>query len=272
MLRLLFAATSLTFFGCSQTPPPIAIAPVIEAKAPEFKSPEKPKETDAAAKKLLGEVIAAHTGGNPEKLSKLKTVTFEHTGTARGADGAQAPASWNVKYSGKRKCHALVVYLVPNGNTLISVYNEGRGFFGVQGQPKIPLTGTGVRDVAMQMGEESIMYLFGFDDPALVARTAVVEKIGDKEMLGLHVWSPTVEHLLLSVDAKTKLITRMQYQGSEAGTPTVKDLRIVKHREIDGFTLPEKYTVTANGILLFEWEKLAFEAGMVLDPKLFDVP
>jgi len=270
MPRLFLAVALASLAGCSNSPPPIAIAPVIEVKAPEFKSPPKPNETDAAAKSLLNDVLVAHTLGQPGKISKLKTVGFEHTGTARGADGSQAQATWNVKYSGKRKCHALVTYI--GGATLISVYNEGRGFFGVQGQSRVPLTGTGLRDVTLQMGEESVMYLFGFDDPAIVAQTATVENIGDKAMLGLNIWTPTVEHLLLSVDAKTKLITRVQYQGSEAGTATVKDLRITGHREIAGFKLPEKYTVTANGILLFEWEKLAFDPEPVLDPKLFDVP
>jgi hypothetical protein len=270
-MQRVFPAIGLAFLvGCSDSPPPIAIAPVIEAKAPEFKAPPKPKETDAAAKALLDEVVAAHTLGQPEKIGRLKTVGFEHAGTARGADGSQAQATWNVKYSGKRKCHALVTYI--GGATLVSVYNEGRGFFGVLGQNRVPLTGTGLRDVTLQMGEESIMYLFGFDDPAIVAQTATVDRIGDNELLGLHIWTPTVEHLLLSVDAKTKLITRVQYVGSEAGTPTVKDLRITGHREIAGFKLPEKYTVTANGILLFEWEKLTFDPAPVLDPKLFDVP
>jgi hypothetical protein len=217
-------------------------------------------------------VIAAHTLGHPDKITKLKAVGFEHTGTARGADGSQAPATWSVKYSGKKKCHAIVTYLIPGGATLVSVYNEGRGFFGVQGQNRVPLTGSGLRDVTLQMGEESIMYLFGFDDPAIVAQTATVEKVGDNELLGLHVWTPTVEHLLLSIDAKTKLITRVQYVGSEAGTPTVKDLRVTGHREIAGFKLPEKYTVTANGILLFEWEKLTFDPAPTLDPKQFEVP
>jgi len=272
MLRSLFAVGLIWSLGCSQSPPPIVIAPSIESTAPEWKVPPKPKESDAAAKKLFAEMISAHTGGKPEKLGKLTSVSAEREGTARGSDGAQAPVSWKVKFAGKTKCHAIVTYLIPQGSSLISVYNDGKGYFGQVGRPTMSLNASGLRDVALQMGEESCLYLFGFDDPALVAQTATLPKIGDREMLGLHIWTPTIEHVLLSLDAKTKRIERLRYMGAEAGTPTIKEVTIASHREIDGYQLPEKYTVTANGLLLFDWNKLTFDIGGKFDPKLFDIP
>lgn len=272
MLRSLFAFGLVWLLGCSQGPPPIVVAPIIEPIASDWKAPEKPKESDAAAKALLAEVLAAHTGGKPERLAKLTSLTFERTGTARNPNGAYDPVIWKGKIEGKKKYQVLFTYLYPQGSTIISVYNEGKGYRGLLGKPTITLNASALQDVALQIGEESGLYLFGLNDPALIAQTATLPKAGEKEILGLHVWSPTIRHLFLHLDAKTKRIVTIQYMGAEDGTPTLKEISITGHREIDGLLLPEKYTLTASGLLLSGWEKLAFEAGAAIDPKSFEVP
>ena len=272
MLRSLSALGLVWLLGCSNSPPPLVEAPVIEANAADWKVPEKPKETDGASKKLFNEMIAANTGGKPDRLEKLATVAYERQGSVRTRNGTYAQASWKGKFAGKTKNYALLDFSAVGGQTLVSVYNSGKGYFGELGQLKNPLDPSGLRDVTNQMAEESCLYLFGFYDPSLVVQTAIIPKLGEKDVIGLHVWSPTIPHALLHLDAKTKRITRIQYQGTEAGTPTLKDIVITAHREIDGFQLPERYTVTANGLLLFDWDKITFEAGATIDPKLFDVP
>jgi hypothetical protein len=272
MVRSLSAFGLIWLLGCSNSPPPIVVAPVIEVKASDWKAPEKPKETDAAAKKLLGEMISAHTGGKPEKLAKLTSISLERTGIARTSTGGYGPLGWQEKLVGKRKYHATFKNLIPGGDSGVYILDGAKGAYGTTGSPLVVMNASNIRDVTLQIGEDSCLYLFGLNDPEIIAQTAIVPNIGEKPMLGLHVWSPTIEHMLLTLDAKTKRLTRLQYMGTEAGTPALKDALISGHREIDGLIFPEKYHVAANGLLLFEWEKLTFEAGGVIDPKLFEVP
>jgi hypothetical protein len=272
MPRLLILIVPVLLAGCSNSPPPIAIAPEITPKAPEFQAPPKPAASTAEAKALLADTLAAHTAGQPDKMKSLQSIVFERRGRGRTPDGGYGPLSWQGKLAGARQYRVLFRFLDDTGHRGVQIFDGTKAAMGPPEGPFQLVPAAFLRDITLQIGEESVLYLFGLADPALTAQTAAVPKWDDREMLGLHVWSPTIEHMLLHVDAKTKRIARLQYMGSEAGSKLSKEVLVLGHREIGGLQLPEKYSVSVNGNTILDWDSLMFEAGATLEPKLFEVP
>ena len=79
-----FLVLTAAVLGCSSDPPTLRTAKPVEVENAdagfELKPPAKPKSSDPDAKKKLDAMIAAHTGGKPELLAKLKNATFVRNG------------------------------------------------------------------------------------------------------------------------------------------------------------------------------------------------
>jgi hypothetical protein len=281
-------AIGMLSIGCDNTPPPVIVAKKIEEQqliVPELKPPIRPAKSDESASQLLREMIAAHTGNSPDRLEKFKVCTFTRTGIMDGT--GWLPTSWTIdlawpdRYRFRTEMQTTQdgVTLTQNQIFAMSPSSAWRMFgltrAGQQTQEKreqVTLDPDGARTLRTQMQEDSTLLLFPLVDAKTVVARGADQTVHGQELIGLHVWTPALEYAQLSFDKKTKLLTRLIYNGREAHVNMVKELVVTEYQEFDGVKLASKLYVKANGRTLADWNKLTVTTGKPIDPKAFDTP
>jgi len=276
---VLATAIGLAGVGCDPEPPPVVAAKKIEEQkvvVPELKPPIKPAQSDESAAQLLKESLAAHTGGHPERLDKLKNCSFARSGVVNMSNGV-FPALWKMDliWPDRYRMHAEIQM----GATVTRTF--ARSPAGAWQYPpdnpqdkleKQPLDAEAARTLTAQFQEDCVGLLFPLADPATVTVRATDETLAGKEVIGLHVWTPALDYVLVSIDKKSKLLTRIVYNGREARMNMVKEVVVTEHQEFDGVKLASKMYVKANGRNLADWHKLTITTDKPVDPKVFDAP
>lgn len=273
--------------GCDTQPPPVAPAKKIDDtnRPPELAPPTKPTQSEPAAAQLLAEVVAAHTGGQPDRLAKLKACSFTRTGMIE-APGGRLAATWKVDLHWPDRYRFHNEMQIQKDGVTITRHNDyvttpagawqaesitQSGQLGHQKWEKGALPPDALATLKSQFREDAVMLLFPLADTATVAARGPDEKVDGADLLGLHVWTPALEYARLGVDKKTKLLTRLVYLGRESLTDQVKELTVLEHTDADGVKLPGKLTVKANGLPRADWTKLTVTPTPP-DPKRFDAP
>jgi hypothetical protein len=274
---VLAAAVGLAGVGCDTDPPPVIEAKKIEEPqiaVPELKPPIKPAQSDEAAAQLLKEAIAAHTGGHPERLDKLRNCSFTRTGVVTMPSGA-FPAVWkmDVLWPDRYRMTAEIQAGASITRTVFTRSPAGAWQFPPDNpQGKQALDKESARTFLAQFHEDAVGLLFPLADRATVVTRATDETVNGKELVGLHVWTPALDYALVSIDKKTKLLTRVVYNGREDRFNVVKELVATEHQEFDGVKLASKLYVKGNGRNLADWTKLSVTTDKPVDPKVFDGP
>jgi hypothetical protein len=272
--------------GCDPEPPPVVEAKRVDepmAQVVELKPPPRPPQTEAAAAELLKDALTAHTGGQPERLEKLKACAYVRTGKSE-TPGGRTDATWKFHLQwpdrfrmsaeaqlGGGVTHAHTFALSPAGAWRASVLT-GSGQVPQEKREKVTLDAEASRTLTSQFHEDCLVFLFPLADPKTVAARAPDESLNGQELIGLHVWTPALDYALLGFDKKTKLLTRVVYSGREALTNVTKEVVATEHQEFDGVKLASKLYVKANGRTLADWYKLTVTTGQPIDPKVFENP
>ena len=278
--------------GCGQTPPPVQEAKKIDQAKPaddELKPPPKPAETAPDARKLLDEMLAAHTGGSPDRLSALRQCSFTRRGWADTPVG-RLNAVWkrDLIWPDRYRIRLETSDTAGTKTTQTFALRPGGAWMqpGDDPAPKTELAPGIVPNVKSQFHEDAVTLLFVLADPKTVAARGADERLagvpgekgekGERELLGLDVWTPNGEHARLGVDKKTKLLARVVYVGQEAESPTAsyavtKELVIQDYKEVGGVKLGAKLYAKTRAKLLGEWTELTVDTTKP-DPKLFDGP
>lgn len=271
-LTLLGLSLGLTV-GCGDKPPAVIEAKAIEqpkAENAELKPPPKPAATDPAARNLLDEVLAAHTGKQPDKLSALRECSFTRKGTTD-----RLSAVWKRDMVWPANYRIRIEMSDTSGNKKILTYALRGEASWVQGgddpNPKGKMDAETRTTVRSQLHEDGLTLLFVLADPQTLVAPAADEKWNDKELSVVDVWTPAGDHARLGIDKKTKLLTRIVYVGQEAGTPVTKEVTFQEYKEFGGVKLGSKMYAQTRSKPLGEWTELTLETTKP-DPKLFDGP
>jgi len=268
--------------GCGEKPPPIIQAkPIEKEKAPdlELKPPPKPEASDPEAKKILGEMLAAHTGGQPDKLASLRECTFTRKGLADTPVG-RLNAVWkrDLIWPDRYRIRLETSDTAGNKTTQTYALKGDAGWFqlGDDPNPKSKLAAGVVANVRSQFHEDCVTLLAVLADPKTLVARAIDEKLNDKLLTTLDVWTPTGDHARLGIDPQTKLLTRVVYVGVEAESQTssysvTKELTFQEYKEFGGVKLGSKVYVKTRSKALGEWTELTVEIAKP-DPKVFDGP
>lgn len=282
------AVTFLAVVGCDSDPPPVIEVKKKEAeKADQFelKPPPKPAQSEPAAVLLLKEALDAHTGGQPDRLNRFKSVTYTRTGRLETPGGlAQTNWSFDLAWPDRYRLRTKLE-LAKDGAAFTQVdtfavspagawqarAEEQSGQQPAEKRQRMPLDAELTRTLKAQMNEDAVLFLFPLTDPTTVVSRGPDETLNGVEVVGLHVWTPALEYALVSFDKKTKLLARVVYTGREMATNVVKEVVVTENQEFDGVKLPVKLTVKANRQNKADWQKLTVTPGPI-DPKVFDTP
>ncbi len=263
----------LALIGCGTKP-----APIIEAKAidkpkvedHELKPPAKPEASDPDAKKLLDEMLAAHTGGSPDKLAAFRECTFTRKGYQEGANG-RFNATWTTHLSWPGRYRVRMDLDLGGGVSQQLLFGQsptGAWRAAVGDKEKGPLDPDSRQTLTTQFHEDALALLFPFTDPAVVATRAEGKDATASEV---HAWVPAVGYVRVGLDAKTKLLARLTYNGREGNVPVMKELTFSEYKEFVGVKLGTKVGVRTKTKPLGEWTELTVDVTKP-DPKVFDGP
>jgi len=270
--------------GCSSQPPAVQTAKKVEAAAStDFAVLPKPAKSDPAALKLLQECLAAHTNGDLSKLAALKKCTLTRTGTLELAPPVNAvEAEWRLDFSWP-ETYRYYTRLTMSGDTKVwaagtapkpwsymSVTESGQ--IEPKQQSRSELKDAASNDTKMQYREDALFLLFPLADPETIVVLAEDISIGESPALALRVWTPALDHAVIYIDEKSKLIVRFVYEGLEQGVPLVKLLTYGKHEEQAGVKFPTEIEVSAPQRVLARWKKIKVEPRAMFEPKAFETP
>ncbi|MCU0702458.1 MAG: hypothetical protein MUF18_00515 [Fimbriiglobus sp.] len=274
-LGLVVAAT-----GCEQKPPPVVVAKPIEQPKDdgELKPPAKPVASDPAARKLLDEVLAAHTGGQPGKLAAFKECSFTRKGQQE-FNGGRLTATWKRDFIWPDRYRIRLDTGDGSGVKLTQTFAlRGADSWAQAGDdpnPKAKTPPENVPVIRSQFFEDALTLLFPFADAAAVVAPAGDDKdaVSGKELALLDVWPATGGHARLAIDKKTKLLYRLTYLGREAVPvePLTKELTFLDYKELHGVKLAARMRVDTRAKSLGEWTELSVEMTKP-DAKVFDGP
>lgn len=280
---LLLALASL--IGCNPEPATLRTAKPAElppAGAAEWKPPARPAQSSPEAQKKLQALLAAHTGGKPELLAKLKNCTFIRNGAivVHGPPGYAATQAvdlaWPARFKHTTELTAAAITtnavgLTPDGNWLA----EGSRPLGEAAPPALPkkkLTEEVLAMAQRQMQEDACFLLFPYADPLTRVQVADDAKIGERDCFGLHLWTPALACVMLHVDKKTNTMARMTFLGYETGHDVLKVLLFDNLQDFGGVKLPAKVYLRAGSFDIAEWRSLKVASGKTFDSKFFDNP
>lgn len=270
--------------GCSSQPPAVQTAKKVEAApSTDFTVLPKPAKSDPAALKLLQECLKAHTNGDLSKLVALKKCTLTRTGTLELAPPVNAvEAEWRLDLSWPDQ-YRYHTRLTMNGDTKVwaagtspkpwsylSVTEKGQRE--PKQQSRSELKDAASKETTMQFHEDAFFLLFPLADPETIVVLAEETTIGGNPALALRVWTPALDHAIITIDEKTKLILRFVYEGLEQGTPLVKSLTYGKHEEQAGVKFPTEIEVSAPQRVLARWKQVKVEPHKIFEPKAFETP
>jgi len=280
MVRVRIVAVAIlaaTIAGCSSEPPVVQEAkkinePVI--KAPELKVPAKPAKDEDAAAALVKDCLSAHSAGKPELIAKLKSCSYSRSGLIEMA-GGRIRSTWKIQLLWPERYR---VQFELQGSA-ISTTTFGKypgGLWQYPGGPDKPEKGPIAAEMQpsfeAQLHEDSLSLLFLLNEPGTIVARASDEKIDGVELLGLHLWSPTLEYALVGIDKSTKLLRRIVYNGRELSTPVVKELFFSSYQEFDGIKLGTRLLVKGGGRALAEWTEMKLDSKAAIDPASFEKP
>jgi hypothetical protein len=262
--------------GCGDKPPAVIEAKAIDqprAESAELKPPPKPAATDPDARKLLDDMLAAHTGNQPDKLAALRECSFTRKGTLDN----QVTAVWKRDLVWPDRYRVRTEMSNTAGGKLVHTFalRESVGWLqpGEDPNPKSKLSADMVLTLRSQFHEDAVTLLFVLADGQTLAAKAADEKWNDKELGVADVWTPAGEHARLGIDKKTKLLTRIVYVGREASSPdpVTKEITFQEYKEFGGVKLGSKMYAQTKSQSLGVWTELTVDLTKP-DAKLFDGP
>jgi zinc protease len=245
----------VSFVDPISPPPKLADAP-IDPKAVE------------AAKKILGQALAAK--GGKAKLAAIKTMRELGTGTTT-IKGQQMPVSIerNIAVPDRMRIDALI-----DNQLKVQVAITAKSGWEIAPSPKtgnpdppFDLTGNDLASAQFEAWRDPELILLKATDPATKVTPMPDDTIDGKPVTVIRIGSPFSLDVIMFIDQKTKLITRMMY--ADQGQGQTDDF--ADYRDVGGVKIAFKRKTNSMGrITAITLDKVDLAAK--LDPKLFDKP
>ena len=260
--------------GCSNGPPPIQAAKKVggdEQKDDVDLTPGKaPDKSDPGAAAIVTAAVAAHTGGQPDKLKVFKTVTFTRTGPATFGGPSPVQQTW-VSHAVWPDRYRVKVE-IPERPAITLGWAGTTGWSHYPATGKQPMTPQQVKDFELDVTGDWLTLIFPLTEPAAKFTPAGERAVNGKPAVGVRVWHPALSDAALHFDKETKLLALVTYSGRESGQKVTKEVTVFGSRQYGGVTLPEKTVVRSGGNVFAEWTMTVCEPLPTVDPKLFENP
>ena len=232
--------------GGGTIPPPVAAKKV-----------SKPDKTDPAAEAVIGKLLKAHTGGKPELIEPLKTHALTRKGQFIIGETPQESV-WRVQAAWPDRYRVEMEWVTLGGARDLMVQSGADGWKVMRSQGVLqpaPFIGMEHEQMATDAYAEWATLLVPLLDPA--ARVAAVPP---GEAAGkVWVWVADRPAVLLSVDEKSGLLTRVDYEVPEVGGAIAASLVLGEHKPTNGVLLPTKVDYSRNNRPTARWASSEIE-------------
>ncbi|MGL6096389.1 MAG: hypothetical protein ACRC7O_11410, partial [Fimbriiglobus sp.] len=199
--------------GCSDRPREIREAKPVKTDAAdvtvELPKTPPPAASDPGAAAVLKDAIAAHTGGKPELLEKLRSVSYTRDGSTLSPP--MTPMTWMIRGKWPEGYRADVD--MP-GQPRMSICRTGAAawqYFHVTGMTKQMLSGDPVKGVIADGTYESLAVLAPLADPDLVAAPAPDRTVMDRPAAGVWLTGKNLPSVVVHFDKETKRLAQFTY-------------------------------------------------------------
>jgi hypothetical protein len=271
----LLAAGLAAAAGCSDKPRPIREAKEVRQSGADasvdLPTEAAPATSDPAAAKVVADAIAAHTGGRPDRLDKLRSVDLTRTGTILALD-PPPKTTWRIRAAWPDRYRMDVE--MADGPKLVFTRVGDTGWRAAlaPGATKEVLSAVNLKGVIADATYEWLALLAPLADSGLIVAPAPDATFGGRPAAGVRLGGKTLPRAVAHFDKETKLLAHFAYEGNEAGSPIHKEVRVGGVREFHGVKLPDKLTIKMGGRPAAEWSVTTVEFPVELPAKLFEEP
>jgi len=263
--------------GCSNSPPPIKVAAKVggdteDQEAPAISVVQKPEKSDPVSLAVVEAAVKAHTGGKPELLQLLKSVTAtrEGLGSSNTIDRLAQRWRYHMIWPGKIRIH--VDFLNSNDYATFAVSGDTFWIAATKTPTKQVADAKLAADMILDMSAEWFLLLFPLTEPTTIFAPAQDGFPNGKPATGVRVWAKGITDAVLYFDKETKLLGQVRFDGREAALKVTKDVLVFVNKPFAGVLLPERIEVRSNGRYIFDWTQTEFLANQSIDPKVFENP
>ena len=269
------AAGAFAAAGCSDKPRPIREAKEVRQPGAdatvELPKDAPPTQSDPAALKVVADAVAAHTGGRPDRLDKLRSVDLTRTGSILALDPPRQ-TTWRIRATWPDRYRMDVDMTDSPRWVFTRVGDTGWKVGLVPGGSKEVLTGANLKGFITDASYEWLALLAPLADPGLVVAPAPDATFGGRPAAGVQLSGKSLPRAVAHFDKDTKLLVHFAYEGYEAGATVLKEVRVGGVREVNGVKLPDKLTIKMGGRPAAEWSVTTVEFPVDLPAKLFEEP
>ncbi|CAN5330108.1 hypothetical protein BH11PLA2_BH11PLA2_01510 [soil metagenome] len=268
---------SLLAIGCSDTPTSRKPgAKPIDDSAPQEKLPAiaipKPAKTDPDAESTLASLLLKHTNNNLAALAAFKTCIVKRTGEMNAGGNTMLPTvctdciQWPDCFRAD---------WVMNNEPMMYL-----GFHGVrnwQFAPKMDrefhLIDANLLPVVIADRDATLMTLM---IPLIEASDRVAMPVPASEMAeglkGVRVWVRDMAPMVLGIDAKSGLLSRVYFEKTEVGRTATWAFHLKDHKAVQGVQMPHRVTYSGGKQIGAEWTTITYELPNSINVGLFDKP
>ena len=216
--------------------------------------------------------LAAHTGGKPERLEKLKSLHVLMTGKGHTPDptNPEADATWELWAVWPDKHAVTFDYKTPGMVPVALVVTpagarQRQGLNAAQALPP---------EMAAAIRWDCFAADWAFGPLSLTHPQAVYHSPGSvvvdgKTYTTVKAYIPGYPERTLRFDPDTQLLRRIDYVGLEANIASQKAVEVGGYTDRDGVKVPGQVDVFMRGNPMWRVKVTAFEPGPV-DPKKFE--
>lgn len=234
--------------------------------------PPKPEKEDPAARAIVNDAIAAHTGGKPERLEKFKKHHMVLKGQIANTGGEtpvthvrESWAVWPDSYAFR--------FDVQDRTTFAGAATAAEGFRRIDSKTVNPLPpllhkACLIDCSALDWGGT----VASLSNPKAIYHKPGTVTANGKTFRTVKCWTPGLPEWTLWFDDATKLLEQIHYEGLEESLIKSKSLMLGKHAEHEGVKVPREIGLSIGGSRMFDWSVEKFETPESIDAKTFTDP
>jgi hypothetical protein len=262
--------------GCNDSgPPKRSLAKPVDdggANTPPVaaKKVSKPDRTDPAAEAVIEKLLKAHTGGKPELIEPLKTHAITRKGQFTIGEQSQETV-WRMTAAWPDRYRVEMEWPAQGGTRDLMVQNGPEGW-------KLMRAAGDVRPVPFTPGEYAPFVADAYAEwatllvPLLDAAARVAALPPDGAAGKVWVWVAGRPAVLLSIDEKSGLLTRVDYEVPEVGGAITASLVLSEHKPVNGVLLPTKVDYSRNNRPTARWASSEVEFPKAAPADAFTKP
>lgn len=254
--------------GAASKTRPQAAKPVVDGPSREKVLPvagPRPSATDPAARDAITALILAHTENNPKALDAFRQCTVRRKGEMNQG-GAMIPAdcvdraAWPDRYRGEWTFAGRTLTIFVNGDQTLK-YAPWAGH-----DKPVAMDGFESTNVLEDLRATWMTLLIPLSD----AGSFLAERVADPP--ALRVFVRDQPPLLLQMDAKTGLLSRVDFEKAGDGRREIWRFELSEYKTVRGVKMPGRVVYTAGRQPGAVWSSIEYEPLAEFPTGTFDKP